>query len=76
MVAKPRGPYDLMPAYKVKTLGQKLYATLIKTLSAMNCGDTFRDEWSARKRRLRDYLVATGEYYPYILHGKQAALRE
>jgi hypothetical protein len=63
-----------MPAYRVKMLGQILYAGMIKALSALDCGETFQAEWADRKRQLRDYLIGTGGFYPYILHGKQAAL--
>lgn len=65
-----------MPAYRVKTLGQILYANMIKAVSSVDCGDAFRAEWAERKKRLRDYLGGTGGFYPYILNGKTAALRE
>jgi len=73
-VESPKNHYDLMPAYKVKMLGQILYATMIKGLSHVDCGEAFRGEWTARKRRLRDYLASTGGFYPYIMNGKGAAL--
>ena len=73
-VESPKNHYDLMPAYKVKMLGQILYAVMIKALSHVDCGEAFRGEWAARKKRLRDYLVNTGGFYPYILNGKGAAL--
>lgn len=75
-IENPGNHYDLMPAYKVRMLGQILYAAMIKALSALDCGETFLAEWTARKKRLRDYLVATGGFYPYILNGKGAALLE
>ena len=68
--------YDIMPAYKVKMLGQILYANMIKSLSAVDCGKAFTGEWTARKKTLRDYLISTGGFYPYILNGKGIALRE
>jgi hypothetical protein len=61
--------------YRVKTLGQILYAAMIKALSAVECGEALKAEWTERKNRLRDYLVGTGGFYPYILNGRQAALR-
>ena len=64
-----------MPAYRVKMLGQILYAEMIKALSAVDCGEAFRTEWVDRKRRLRDYLIGTGNFHPYVLNGKNAALR-
>lgn len=67
--------YDYLPAYRVKMLGQILYATMIKGLSAIDCGEVFRAEWTARKKSLREYLIGTGGFYPYILNGKNAALR-
>lgn len=73
-VENPQDHYELMPAYKVKMLGQILYAAMIKGLSAIDCGKTFSGEWAARKRRLRDCLASTGGFYPYILNGKGAAL--
>lgn len=75
-IEKPGDFYDIMPAYKVKMLGQILYAAMIKGLSHVDCGEAFRAEWTARKRRLRDYLLNTGSSYPYILNGKGAALLE
>jgi hypothetical protein len=67
--------YRHMPAYRVKMLGQILYADMIKALSALDCGEVFRTEWVDRKRRLRDYLIGTGHIHPYFLNGKNAALR-
>ena len=60
----------------MKTLGQMLYANMIKAVSAVDCGERFRAEWTARKKRLREYLSGTGAYYPYILNGKRSALLE
>ena len=76
VVENPKNHYDFMPAYKVKMLGQILYAAMIKGVSCVDCGEAFTAEWTARKRRLRDYLVNTGSFYPYILNGKGAALLE
>ena len=55
-------------------LGQILYANMIKSLSAIDCGKAFIGEWTTRKMALRDYLISTGGFYPYILNGKGAAL--
>ena len=76
VVEHPSGHYDLMPAYKVHGLGQKIYAELIKAVSALDCGDACQTEWAARKQRLKDYLRGQGGFYPYILHGQVAALLE
>jgi hypothetical protein len=65
-----------MPAYRVKNLGQILYAAMIKAMSAVDCGEAFRVEWTARKKRLRDHLIGRGGFYPYILNGKNAALKD
>ena len=73
-IESPKNHYNLMPAYKVKMLGQILYATMIKGMSHVDCGEAFRGEWTARKRRLRDYLASTGGFYPYIMNGKGAVL--
>ena len=74
VVEDARDHYDHMPAYRVKMLGQILYSSMIKALSAVDCGEAFQAEWLARKQRLREYLIGTGAFYPYILHGKGAAL--
>ena len=74
VVEHPRGLYDLMPAYKVHGLGQKIYAELIKAVTALDCGDACQTEWTVRKERLKDYLRGQGGFYPYILHGRAAAL--
>ncbi len=67
--------YRHMPAYRVKMLGQILYAEMIKAMSALECGEVFRSEWTERKRRLRDYLIGSDSYNSYFLRGKHAALR-
>ena len=74
VVEDAKDHYAHMPAYRVKMLGQILYAAMIKALSAADCGEAFRAEWAARKKRLRDYLIGTGGSHPYILQGKGAAL--
>ena len=66
--------YDHMPAYRVKWLGQILYAAMMKAMSAVDCGDLFWNEWTERKKRLRKYLVSTGGFYPYVLHGRNPVL--
>ena len=74
LVEHPGDLLDAMPAYRVRMLGQILYADLIKAMSAVDCGEMIRAEWTERKRWLREYLVDTGGFYPYILNGKDAAL--
>jgi len=64
-----------MPAYRVNRLGRILYAEMIRALSALDCGGAFQAEWTERKRRLRDYLVGSGDFQPYLLRGKNPALR-
>jgi len=76
IVEDTRDYYEHMPAYRVKMLGQILYADIIKAMSAVDCGEVFQAEWSARKKRLRVYLVGTKGFYPFILRGKRAALSE
>lgn len=66
--------YDHMPAYRVKMLGQILYAAMIKAMTAIDCGEVFQVEWTARKKSLREYLIGRGGYYPYVLNGRFAAL--
>ena len=66
--------YDRMPAYRVKMLGQILYADMIKALSAVDCGGVFQAEWTVRKARLREYLIGRGGFCPYILQGRNPAL--
>ena len=66
--------YDHMPAYRVRMLGQIHYANMIKAMSAVDCGEAFRAEWTARKEMLREYLVRTKGFHNYVLHGKEAAL--
>jgi hypothetical protein len=44
-------------------------------MSAVDCGESFQAEWTARKLELREYLVRKRGFYPYILHGKGAALK-
>jgi hypothetical protein len=75
VVERPRELLDAMPAYRVRLVGQILYADMIRGMSAVDCGESLRAEWADRRRRLREYLVGTGGRYPYILHGKCAALR-
>jgi hypothetical protein len=74
LVEGPADHYDHMPAYRVKWLGQILYADMIRALSAVDCGEALRTEWGDRKTHLREYLKATCGYYPYMLHGRNAAL--
>ncbi len=74
VVEHPGDHYDLMPAYRVHGLGQIIYAELIKAVTAIDCGEICGAEWAARKKRLKDYLRDQGGYYPYILHGRVAAL--
>ncbi len=66
--------YRHIPAYRVKMLGQIIYANMIKAMSSADCGEGFLAEWSARKDMLREYLVRTKGFYPYLLHGKDTAL--
>ena len=76
VVEGPAGFFDLMPGYRIKGLGKILYAKMIKALSAVDCGEGYRTEWTNRKARLRAALVATGEYCAHILHGKDPALAD
>src|ERR1035437_7391701 len=73
VVEDAKDHYDHMPAYRVRMLGQILYSSMIKALSAVDCGEAFRVEWAARKKRLRGYLIGTGVSHPCILNGKGAA---
>lgn len=74
IVETPRNHHDLMPAYRVRMLGQVLYAAMIEALSAVDCGEAFHAEWAERKEGLRKYLTALREPFPYLLHGKDPAL--
>ena len=74
IVENPRDHYDLMPAYRVRCLAQILYASMIKALSAVDCGEVFRKEWTARNERLRTYLREGGGFLPDLMHGKHPAL--
>jgi len=65
-----------MPAYRVKWLDQIHCATMIQALSAVDCGEALRLEWTARKARLRESPATTGAYYAYMLHGRYPALAE
>lgn len=76
VVEHPKEYYDLMPAYKVRGLGQIIYAELIKAVSALDCGGNCEQEWTARKKRLRKYLRKQGGSFPYILGGRSPALTE
>jgi hypothetical protein len=76
IVEQPASHRDLMPAYRVYKMGQITYAELIKAMYALDCGEAYAAEWAARKKRVKDYLLETGKFYPYILHGSGAALLE
>lgn len=76
VIGDSKDHYEHMPAYRVKMLGQIMYAAMIKALSAMDCGEAFQTEWSKRKNMLRAYLVKSKGFYPYVLHGKDAALAD
>lgn len=76
VVERSKEYYDLMPAYKVHGLGQKIYAELIKSVSALDCGDACEKEWTARKKRLKEHLMDLPGFYPYILRGRSPALLE
>ena len=74
VVEHPKSHYDLMPAYKVRGLGQKIYAELIRAVTALDRGDACEAEWEARKKNLKAHLRDEGGFYPYILDGRGAAL--
>lgn len=76
VVEHPAQYYDLMPAFKVHGLGKKIYAELIRSVSALDCGHTCEDEWTARKKSLKKHLRDLGCFIPYILHGQSPALLE
>ena len=74
VVETPARLADAMPAYRQRMVGPITYAEMIKGMSEANCGEAFESEWTERRTRLREYLVGTGGFYPYILHGTGAAL--
>ena len=74
VVEKPTELFDAMPAFRRRMVGSITYAAMIKGLSEANCGEAFETEWAERSIQLREYLVGTGKFYPYILHGPGAPL--
>jgi len=76
VVERPKSHYDLMPAYRVHGLGQKIYAELIKAVTALDCGAACEAEWETRRKNLKTHLRNEGGLYPYVLHGRGAALVE
>ena len=74
VVDNPKEMYDAMPAFERRMVGTITYAAMIKRLSEADCGEALWAEWAERKRRLREYLVGTGGFYPYFLHGRNPAL--
>ena len=63
LVDHPKNFYDVLPAFKIRTIGKKSYAAVNMRLSSLDLGDAFREEWAGRMRRLKEYLVASEGYH-------------
>ncbi|MEI7881006.1 MAG: hypothetical protein WCI95_09040 [bacterium] len=51
----------VMPACGIRGMGKRHYATLIGTMSSVDCGEEFQREWTGRKIRLENYFARTYE---------------
>ena len=51
----------VMPACGIRGMGKRYYATLIGTMSSVDCGEEFQREWTERKIRLENYFTRSYE---------------
>jgi hypothetical protein len=63
IVDNPKNFYDVLPAFKIRTIGKKSYAAVTMRLSSLDVGNAFRKEWAERRRRLKEYLMASEGYH-------------
>ena len=60
--------YDVLPAFKIRTIGKKSYTAVNRRLSSLDLGEAFKKEWAERIRRLKEYLVASEAYHKSLLY--------
>jgi hypothetical protein len=71
-----RGLYHTIPAYRARKIGSITYANILKEINKVesDLGEAFREEWTRRKKRLRDCLIANNYSAPYLMKGKDPAI--
>jgi hypothetical protein len=64
-------PYATIPAYKAKHVGTKTYAIMLMGINLVedDLGVAFKDEWTRRKKRLKECLFANNYYSPCLMSG-------
>jgi len=73
---KITSPYDSIPAYRAKHVGRKTYAYMITGMNLVEdeLGVAFKDEWTRRKKRLKECMIANNYSDSYLTSGKNPAL--
>ena len=68
--------YGSIPAYQVKGIAQIYYANFIKGMNKIedDLGVAFKNEWTRRKKRLKESLIAIKYPAPYLMRGKNPVL--
>ena len=71
-----RGLYQTIPAYRANHVGVISYVKIIKGINKVedDLGVAFKDEWTRRKKRLKESLIAIKYPAPYLMRGEDAAI--
>jgi len=69
-------PYGSIPAYQAKNIGPKTYAYILKGINLVedDLGEAFKGEWTRRKKRLKECLIANKYYSPCLMSGENLPL--
>lgn len=68
IVDNPKNLFDVLPAFKIRTIGQKSYVAVNMRLSSLDVGEAFSKEWAERGRRLKEYLIKSEGYHKSLLY--------
>jgi hypothetical protein len=73
---KITGLYGSIPAYRTKHVGRKTYAYMIRGINLVedDLGEAFKCEWTRRKKRLKECMIAYNYSDSYLTSGENPAL--